>query len=246
MKKITTDRDRRRLSAISALVAASLMAIGLAAKPASAAAAHPAGPAASPAGPATAKAVIPSLQFNSSARVQYRSGAVAIPAAQCSAIRTAMKRAHETAIPKCEIGIGLAVWPVRNARASAQAAPASGTWYTYEEQATACFGDNAIWNGPNGSFSCSEAYFGMSDQFATNGHWLNLHWENPYFATTKGFGLSKTWSGVTGNNTADMVVGDNYNYTYPLGSGTAELRIYNAVCQNYYTCESASAWWQHT
>jgi hypothetical protein len=240
----------RRLAAILGFMAAFLMTIGIAANPAAAAPSQTRQPAASGSVLSALKVSLPTLRFSSSSEVQFRSGVTKLSAGQCSAIRAAMQRAHAAPMAKCEIGIGIVVRPVKSAQASVQGiTPASGTWYTYEEQATACWGDNAIWNGPNSSASCHvEGYFGISDEFASNGHWLNLHWENPYHATSLGFSISKTWSGVTGNNTADMVVGQNVNYSAPKGAqaGTAEIRIYNAVCQGYYTCESASAWWQST
>jgi hypothetical protein len=192
----------------------------------------------------------PVLRFKPSSRAQFGSAVTKLSAAQCSSLKAAMNQADAPAAAKCEIEVDVVLHPVKSAQTDALAAtPASGTWYTYEEQATACWRDNAIWNGPNSSASCrDEGYFGITDQFATNGHWLNLHWENPYAATSIGFTLNKTWAGVTGNNTDDMTVGDNYNWYEPknIETGTAELRIYNGVCDGYYTCESASAWWQHT
>jgi hypothetical protein len=216
----------------------------LSANPAFATSGHAAAAAAQPA-PLTVRVAAPRPQSVTRTGIEHQSEVAALPTAECAAFKTALQKAHGGSTAKCEVGIGLVTRSVSGARVSGHAVPASGTWYTYEEQATACFGDQATWNGPNSSYSCAEGYVGMSDEFAWNGDWINLHWENPYYASTKGYGFTRTWYGVTGNNTPDMTVGDNFNYTYLLGTGTMELRIHNSTCPGY-VCESAQAWWQHT
>ena len=254
--KSSLGHRRQRLSVIAALVAALLMAIGIAANPALAATArtaHPAIPSSQTAnpssGPSAVKIPLPSFRFSDSAKVQYKSGAVNLSTAQCAAIRAALQRAHAGPMNACRVAVGVVLRRVNSVQDSApQATSASGTWYTFEEQATTCWGDNtALWNGPNGSASCKEGYFGISDEFASNGSWLNLHWENPYFATTTDkITLTREWVGVSGNNTADMTVGDDYNYSDLLGTGSAGLRIYNGACGVDYVCEQAQAWWTST
>jgi hypothetical protein len=174
------------------------------------------------------------------AKAQHQSTVVKLSPAQCQAAKAAHTRMNSDAIPmkKCEIGVGLALRPASGSRTI------SDGWYTYTGQLTACWGDQAHWGGKNGSFTCGEGYIQLTYQFATNGSWLNLHWESPGDAATRTFSLSETWQGVTGNNTSYMVPGANWNWGDVTGSGTVELRAYNRPCGGFKVCATAAAYWQ--
>jgi hypothetical protein len=251
VKKFALSHCKRELGTIAAAAAVLFMAIGLAASPAGAATTQVTHLATSNAASSTVKlhSFLPTLKFTKSAGVQHSAEVVQLSAAQCRAAQAALKLAQPGAAPmkKCEIGIGLVVRLVSHtAVRSNRAMSPDTTWYTYNEQATGCFGDSAILTGPTNSFSCTaEGYVGISDQFATNGSWLNLHWETPYDYASTGFGFSQTWIGVSGNNTSYMVVGNNWNWSeFIIGDGTMQLRIYNWPCGGLSVCVSPATYWQ--
>lgn len=239
--KLILHHGKRGLGTIAASAAALLMALGLAASPAVAA------PAAHPAASHTPLTVkihsfsLSSLKISLSPGVQRRTEVVKLSAAQCAILRNTMRRAHggAAAMKKCEIGVGI------TAR-SAGPQVADG-WQDFYAQATACFGDQAIFGGPTNSASCTaEGYTGIEEEFAGNGSWMNLHWETPYYYASQKFSFTRDWLGVTGNNSTYMVVGDNWDYSSPIeGTGTMELRIYNQYCdRGAYMCFVAAAYWQ--
>jgi hypothetical protein len=234
---------------MAASAAALFMVIGFAANPAvasSARAAHSAGSDA--ALTPHSSSALRALKTAQSSAVQHSARVVKLSAAQCSAAKAAIQRADPTAAPmkKCEIGIGLTLRPVKHAGVRSNSRVSPDTWYTYTEQATGCFGDAARLGGPTSSFSCTaEGYVGITDAFATNGSWLNLHWETPYHYASTGFGFTQTWLGVTGNNTSYMVVGNNWDWSeFLIGDGSMELRIYNWPCGGLSVCVSADTYWQ--
>jgi hypothetical protein len=240
------------LAAIAASAVVAFVGIGLAAGPALAAPARVALPVASHAAPASAKSssfALPVMRMDQASAVQHSAEVMPLSASQCRVARADVLRAQPGAAPmqKCEIGIGLVVHRVSHTvvRPHGINSPAV-TWYTYNEKATGCFGDSAILSGPTNSFSCTaEGYVGISDQFATNGSWLNLHWETPYDYASTGFGFSQTWMGVSGNNTSYMVVGNNWNWSeFIIGDGTMQLRIYNWPCGGLDVCISPATYWQ--
>jgi hypothetical protein len=219
------------------------MGIGLAANPAFAASA-PAGHAAPS---VNLHSFLPSLKISRSPGVQHSVTMVKLSPAQCRIARAEIRRAQPESAPmrKCEIGVGVTVRAVSHRTIRSKMTPAV-TWTTYNETATGCFGDSAILRGPTSSFSCTaEGYVEISAQFATNGSWLNLHWETPEQYASTGFGFSLTWLGVSGNNTSYMVVGGNWNWSeFIIGSGTMELRIYNWPCGGQDVCVSPDTYWQ--
>jgi hypothetical protein len=235
---------KRGLGTIAASAAVLFMGIGLAAGPAFAASAP-----AVHAAPSVVnlRSFLPALKISRSPGVQHSVETVRLAPAQCRIARAEIRRAEPESAPmkKCEIGIGLTVRAVGHRTARSNANP-DVTWYTYNETATGCFGDSAVLGEPNNSFSCTaEGYVEISDQFATNGSWLNLHWETPEQYASTGFGFSRTWLGVTGNNTSYMVVGGNWDWSeFIIGSGTMELRIYNWPCGGLNVCVSPDTYWQ--
>jgi hypothetical protein len=235
---------KRGLGTIAASAAVLFVGIGLAASPAFATSA--------PAAHGTRSAMnlrsfLPSFKVSQSSGTQHSIETVRLSAAQCRIARAEIRRAQPDAAPmkKCEIGIGIAVRVVGHRTVRPIMSPAV-TWTTYNETATGCFGDSAILSGPNSSFSCTaEGYVELTDQFATNGSWLNLHWETPEQYASTGFGFSRTWLGVSGNNTSYMVVGGNWDWSeFIIGSGTMELRIYNWPCGGQDVCVSPDTYWQ--
>jgi hypothetical protein len=233
---------RRWKTAFFAVFAAApfftVMAVGATAQASSAVSARPGATSHAIMPTAKGRTVLSSLKA-APAKAQHQAAVVKLSPAQCQAAKAALPRMNPDAAPmkKCEIGIGLALRPVSGS-------PISAGWYTYTEQLTACWGAGAYWGGKNGSFSCAEGYIQLTYQFATNGSWLNLHWESAGSATSPTFSLTKTWQGVTGNNTSSMVPGADWNWGDLLGSGTVELRAYNRPCGGFKVCATAAAYWQ--
>ena len=252
-KKFFMHPGRQRLGTIAVSVAALFMTIGVASNPALAASARAAYPATSHVGTSAIKLPslrLPSLKAAPSSGPQHRVGVVKLSAAQCDVISNSIQRTHPGAVPmrRCMIGVGIIARPVGHpAVHSNSSATASSAWQNFYAEAVACFGDTPVFGGPSNSASCEdEGWVGIQEWFAGNGSWMNLHSINPIFYASTKFGFTLTWKGVSGNNTTNMAVGDNWNYLSPLeGTGSMQLRIYNNYCSGgAYMCFTAKAWWQ--
>jgi hypothetical protein len=229
--EILKPHGKRKLGALAASAASLLiMLVGVAASPALAAPA-----------PAVHLASPP---------VQSRINVVHLAAAQCRDLGKAIRQTQPGAAPmkKCEIGTAVFVQPIgRTTSHSGAAAAAASSWQDFYAYAIDCFGDTPVWNAPSNSASCEdEGYVGLQEEFAGNGSWMNLHWINPTHYASQKFSFTKTWQGVSGNNTTKMTTGDNWDYSSPIeGTGSMELRIVNYYCHGGASmCFVAEDWWQ--
>ena len=177
----------------------------------------------------------------SPARAQHQATAVKLSPGQCQTTNVAQGTdSGSVLIQQCESGVDVVP-------SSADASPnVAAAWGTVTFTVTACWGAGAYFGGKNGSFSCSEGFVQMTYELATNGSWLNLHWIDPKWGTSPSFSLTKTWQGVSGNNSNYLATGVNWNWSDLLGSGTVELRAFSKPCGGFVVCATTIAYWQGT
>jgi hypothetical protein len=152
--------------------------------------------------------------------------------ARCAILKQAIARAHH-AVPKndCVVGLGLSLRRVGASplRTGPTAAGSTTQWFTYQEKATSCWFDPAIWGPKNNSFSCGEGSVTLTAYYEFDG--VKAYEVRGAPVCTHGyaptFGIGVTRCGNTGNGSADVAIGANWDWSQAmLGGGTGWMTIY--------------------
>jgi hypothetical protein len=150
---------------------------------------------------------------------------VPVSASECAAIQASYGTTD------CTVSVGLRVEPVGGIQIGVESGGALASPYRlYHERAVTCMGHHVRFGGPSGLF-CDLAYIEID---ATYKHWYNASrtWISsmikpcPRHADTF-FTVTQTWCSWTGNGTAQMVTGMNFNWSDPTESGNGWARITN-------------------